>query len=138
MLQRTRRETQASKQYRNYNDAIDVLHERMEVLARIFIRLASPFYLLGIHHEGRRREGGAVEVTYTFLLRLAGMQFNRRNAETIQISCRSSRPMLNFHGCWTANDGGRTEATYLNVHIVFFSVWYLSSTRRLQIFSKRR
>lgn len=61
-------------------------------------------------------------VTYTFLLRLAGMQFNRRNAETIQISCRSSRPMLNFYGSWTANGGVGTEATFLNVRIVLLRV----------------
>jgi len=66
--------------------------------------------------------GGAVVVTYTFLLRLAGMQFNRRNAETIQISCRSTRPMLNFYGSWTANGGVGTVATFLNVSIVLLSV----------------
>jgi hypothetical protein len=114
--------TQTSKQYRNYNDGIDVLHERMEVLVRIVIRRASPCYLLGIHHERRRRVGGAVVVTYTFLLRLAGTQRNRRSAETIQRSCRSSRPMLNFYGYWTTNGGVVTEATFFNVCTVLLSV----------------
>lgn len=61
-------------------------------------------------------------VTYTFLLRLAGMQSNRRNAETIQISCRSSRPMLNFYGYWTANGGIGIEATFSSAYTVLLSI----------------
>ena len=72
--------------------------------------------------RGGEESGGAVLVTYTFLLRLAGMQCNRRNAETIQISCRFSRPMFNFYGYWTADGGVGTEATFLNAYTVLLSI----------------
>jgi hypothetical protein len=134
--------TQASKQYRKYSDDIDVFHERIELLERVFIRRASSLCVPARNTPREAAKGGTV-LTYTFLLRLDGMRCNRRNAETIQISCRYSRAMLNFLGCRSANGDARTGSTYLNVYIVLWSMQdlhlqYPISTRRLHTSPKRR